>query len=161
MIADSLLRLPKASRPGSFAALMTLYESNFIRLGWLLAIDAPIPESAVSANTDDIPLYLDVVERARYTTTIRLTYYFEEDGRKIADPNLQVRIYNDARLVEALACTRHHRHEMLREFDTGPGAELARRWDRNVMLNKWLEYCVDLGHKFSEKIRPLEPISNS
>lgn len=161
MIADSLLRLPTASRPGSFAALMTLYESNFIRLGWLLAIDAPIPDSVVSAKTDDIPLHMDVVERARYTTTIRLTYYFEEDDQKIADPDLQVRIYNDARLVEALACTRHHRHEMLREFDTGPGAELARRWDRNVMLNKWLEYCVDQGHKFSEEIRSLEPISNS
>ena len=51
-------------------------------------------------------------------------------------------------LAEAMACTRHHRHAALKEFDTRPGAELSRRWTRNVMLNKWLEYCVDKGHRF-------------
>jgi len=161
MIADSLLRLPAATRPGTFAALMTLYESNYVRLGWLFDFDAPIPLSATSTKADDIPLYLDVLEQTRYTTTIRLTYLFEEDGEQIPDPDLRVRIYHDARMVEAMACTRTHRHKALRDFDTGPGGELARRWDRNVMLNKWLEYCADKGHRFLYKISPLAIIPNS
>jgi uncharacterized protein YqiB (DUF1249 family) len=161
MIADSLLRLPGATRPGSFAALMTLYESNYVRLSWLFDIDSLLPASAVSADADDISLYMDVLERARYTTTLRLTYFFDEKGEQIADPDLHIRIYHDAKMVEARACTRRHRHEALRCFETGPGAELARRWGRNVMLNKWLEYCIDKGHRFPQKISSLAMIPNS
>ena len=72
----------------------------------------------------------------------------EQCGERVADPDLLVRIYHDALMAEAMACTRHHRHAALKEFDTRPGAELSRRWTRNVMLNKWLEYCVDKGHRF-------------
>jgi uncharacterized protein len=31
--------------------------------------------------------------------------------------------------------------------EPGPPA-LAARWARNMLLNKWLEYCVDRGHRF-------------
>jgi hypothetical protein len=37
----------------------------------------------------------------------------------------------------------------LRRFHTAPGDELSRRWTRNSMLNKWLEYCHDQGHRFT------------
>jgi uncharacterized protein YqiB (DUF1249 family) len=148
MIADSLLCLPRAARPGSFGALMSLYESNYIRLGWLLPEPCSIDAALVSAPPDDLPLHMLLVERSRYTTTVRLTYYFDECGERVADPDLLVRIYHDALMAEAMACTRHHRHAALKEFDTRPGAELSRRWTRNIMLNKWLEYCVDKGHRF-------------
>jgi uncharacterized protein YqiB (DUF1249 family) len=143
-----LLRLPCPARPGSFAALMSLYESNYIRLGWLLPAPCRIEGPLLSAPADDLPLHMTLVEQSRYTTTVRLTYYFDECGERVADPDLLVRIYHDALLAEAMACTRRHRHEALRLFDTRPGAELSRRWARNVMLNKWLEYCVDKGHRF-------------
>ncbi len=147
MIADSLLRLPCPARAGSFAALMSLYESNFVRLGWLLPDPRRIDESLVSNSADDLSLHLTLVERSRYTTTVRMTYFFDDVNGRVADPDLLVRIYHDALLVEAMACTRRHRHEALRSFDTRPGAELSRRWARNVMLNKWLEYCVEKGHR--------------
>ena len=35
MIADQWCRTSWRARPGSFVSLMTLYESNFVRLGWL------------------------------------------------------------------------------------------------------------------------------
>ena len=28
--------------------------------------------------------------------------------------------------------------------------ELDQRWARNTMLNKWLEYCVERGHRFPQ-----------
>jgi uncharacterized protein YqiB (DUF1249 family) len=147
MIADSLLRLPCPARPGSFAALMSLYESNFVRLGWLLPDPRRIRGPMTSGAADDLPLYLSLVDRSRYTTTVRMTYFFDDEVGRVADPDLLVRIYHDALLVEAMACTHRHRHEALKEFDTRPGAELSRRWARNVMLNKWLEYCTEKGHR--------------
>lgn len=148
MIADSLLRLPRAARPGSFAALMSLYESNYVRLGWLLPDPRRFSGHLISRVPDDLPLHLQLLDRSRYTTTVRMTYFFEDDIERVADPDLKIRIYHDALLAEAMECTRRHRHDVLKNFDTRPGGELSRRWARNVMLNKWLEYCSEKGHRF-------------
>lgn len=146
---DSTVVLPKPARPVSFAGLMTLYESNCVRLGWLLPQLPPAGARLVSAGARDLPLYLDVTEVARYTTTLRLTYLFQDGPGLVADPDLRVRVYHDAHLVEAMDCTARHRHRALAPFATGRGSELERRWVRNVMLNKWLEFCADHGHRFS------------
>lgn len=149
MYNDSVIALPRATRPKTFTGLMTLYESNYLRLGWLIPKLGDIVPSQVSRPPGDLPLYLDVLELSPYTTTLRLTYYFDEDGASVPDPDLSVRIYHDARLVETLNCTSRHRHSLLQPFKTAPGQEMQRRWDRNMMLNKWLEYCCDIGHRFS------------
>lgn len=128
---------------------MTLYESNYIRLGWLVPRLPALGSSLVSRPGTDMPLHLSVQEVARYTTTLRLTYFFKDGCEMIADPDLLVRVYHDAGLVEAMACTHKHRHELLRAYPTGRGSELERRWVRNMMLNKWLEYCADQGHSFN------------
>ena len=152
---------------GSFAALMSLYESNYVRLGWLLSDLADrkgatiLKGAMISTPDDDLPLYLDLLDESRYTATVRLTYIFDEHGQSVPDPDLRVRIYHDARMAEAMGCTRHHLHAALRRFDPGPGSELSRRWTRNVMLNKWLEYCADKGHVFRLNTRAEAPPSIS
>jgi len=130
---------------------MSLYESNFVRLGWLFPDATALGVPMISTAVDDLPLFLDVIEMTRYTTTFRMTYFFDDPEGQVADPDLRVRLYHDARLAEAMACTDQHRHAVLRRFDPGPGAELSRRWTRNVMLNKWLEYCSDKGHRFEPR----------
>ncbi len=152
MIADSALTLPCATRPRSFAGLMTLYESNFIRLGWLVPDLAAVRGTDVSTAPGDLALHLSIEERTRYTTTLHLTYYFREADGQVADPDLYVRVYHDARLAEAMACASQRRLEALRGFATHGGSELRCRWNRNIMLNKWLEYCADKGHRFRGQV---------
>lgn len=147
-----------AAGPVTFAGLMTLYESNFIRLGWLVPDLAALEGSHCSEVPADCTLHLSVREVCRYTTTLRLTYLFDEDSRTLADPDLHIRVYHDARLAEAMECGHRHRHEALRGYDTHSGSELQRRWTRNIMLNKWLEYCADKGHSFPPSGEPrLQP----
>lgn len=138
-------------RPGSFRGLMAVYESNWQRLTRLLgpARMREMPDEVVSAVPGDLDLHLRVEERSRYTTTFRLTYFFDLAGETDADPDLTVRLYFDAQLAEALSCRRiHHRHQLLGRFATNAQDELARRWQRNILLNKWLEYCLERGHSF-------------
>lgn len=137
------------ARPASFVSLMSLYESNYIRLSWLLGDLSAIDDAAVSVVTDDCPLHLRVEERSRYTTTLTLTYLFEGDNAVVADPDLQVRIYHDARLAEVQSCARWHRHAMLESLRSTLARAVGDRWLRNVMLNKWLDYCVERGHRFA------------
>jgi uncharacterized protein len=153
MIADGSIALPCPTRPGSFTALMHLYESNFVRFGWLLDDPRSLTAHQCSRVAGDLPLHLEVVERCAYTTTLRMTYFFEDEQGLVADPDLTIRIYHDAGLAEAMACRRHHFHHALRQFDTAPGDELSRRWARNSMLNKWLEYLYDQGHGFRAPLR--------
>lgn len=127
---------------------MGLYESNYVRLGWLLGELSELDGYYRSAISDDLTLHVSVEDVQRYTTTFRMTYWFDVDGEKVADPDLEVRVYHDARLAEVMRCCSRSRNEVLRDFDAGRGSELERRWTRNTMLNKWLEYCIDLGHQF-------------
>ena len=150
MLTDSAISLPCFLQPRSFAALMTLYESNYIRLRALVPELMLLGKDAgamVSNVPGDVPLHLSLRERSRYTTTLHLTYFFQDGVGLIPDPDLYVRIYQDARMAEALACGAQRRHPHLAPFETERGSELERRWSRNMMLNKWLEYCADRGHR--------------
>lgn len=137
------------ARPASFVSLMSLYESNYIRLGWLIGDLASVSGSAVSTIEGDCPLHLTVEERSRYTTTLMLTYVFDGDSAIVTDPDLQIRIYHDARLAEVQSCARWHRHSMLESIRSELARALGDRWLRNIMLNKWLDYCVERGHRFA------------
>lgn len=146
---DELLPVTWRSRRGDFVSLMTLYESNYVRLRRLVTHVASIEGEHTSSVANDCPLFLRVEERSRYTTTFTLTYLFDSHAGQIADPDLQVRVYHDARLAEVLSCARWHRHQVLASIKNHLYCQLGDRWLRNVMLNKWLDYCVERGHCFS------------
>lgn len=131
----------------SFAGLMTLYESNYRRLTALVAALSHPPDHAISRVAGDLPLYLEALERCRYTSTLRLTYWFEGDaGEAWPDPDLVVRVYHDAGLAEVTSCCEFHRHRILRPWVTPGGEEIRERWARNQMFHKWLEFCLERGH---------------
>ena len=143
------------SKPGSFVSLMSLYESNYIRLGWLIPNLRELQGASISNVDSDLPLHLHVDERSPYTTTLTLTYLFDDaDGVRVADPDLQIRVYHDARLAEVQSCARWHRHTILESIRSDLARALGDRWLRNVMLNKWLDYCVERGHRFAPSAVP-------
>jgi uncharacterized protein YqiB (DUF1249 family) len=148
MVVDSLIVPQCVYRPGTFTGLMSLYESNYIKL-CLLASDLQWAANVlVSSSARDQDLHVEVLRREPYTTTLRLTYWFKEvDGQSVADPDLLLRVYHDARLAEAVSCADFHRHEKLRELTASRAhTELDRRWRLNMMLNKWLDYLFEVGH---------------
>jgi len=131
---------------------MGLYESNFIRLSRLAGKLVSLQGAHRSLVPGDCDLLLTVKDRSPYTSTLTLTYLLPDAGGMGAYPDMRVRIYHDAHLAEALEWA---------AAATSPAArtrrnqerELDQRWGRNVMLNKWLEYCVERGHRFSSATR--------
>lgn len=131
----------------SFAGLMTLYETSYLRLRRLLGDPALLAARSVSSAAADLPLHIEVLERAPYTTTLRMTYWFATGVAPSADPDLVVRVYRDARLAEACSCSARPHHRALSAYARQAPTELERRWLMNIMLNKWLEYCLEVGHR--------------
>ena len=147
MLVDSLIVPECIYRPGSFTGLMTLYESNYIKLSQLTTEFEWSGWSMVSTSARDKDLHAQLVRREPYTTTLKLTYWFEESGGVLVpDPDLILRVYHDARLAEAVSGRDRHTHHKLRELAGDSSSELDRRWRINMMLNKWLDYLFDVGH---------------
>jgi uncharacterized protein YqiB (DUF1249 family) len=148
MLSDALTIVSWRSRPRSFVALMSLYESNYLRLASLAGNLRHLPDVCVSHVADDCDLRLTVTERSPYTTSFDLTCLFAAESGVTTYPDMRVRIYHDARLVEAQEWATQHDHQALRRLRGLAERELDQRWARNTMLNKWLEYCIDRGHGF-------------
>ena len=127
---------------------MTLYESNFVRLGWLISDLRAVSARRVSHVPTDCDLHLIPQELSRYTSMFRLTYEFDVDSAPLSDPDLEVCVYHDARLAEVRSFRGFQRHPDLTKLQSGLKRELDQRWTRNMMLNKWLEYCAERGHRF-------------
>lgn len=144
------------SAPGSFAGLMALYEQNYRLFKELLGKSKVDNEELVSRCSGHLPLRLQVLERFRYTTTYTLTYLFRDSGIPKTDPDLVIRVYDDAAMAEVLGIGGE---EVLRAKG-GPRNQLdawvlERKWQLNRFLEKWLEYCLKCGHCFSEPVEPI------
>ncbi len=151
MLLDSRLVPETIVRPKSFVGLMSVYESNYLRLLHLIPELERLDGCYRSRVAGDCDLFLEVLERSRYTVTLTLTYFFETDGGRVADPDMLVRAYLDGRLAEAMRLGSEHRHAAFRRLVRQHGRELGARWKRNIVLNKWLDYLIDQGHLILER----------
>ena len=139
--------------PRGYVSLMDLYENNSIRLKKLLPILEHIESSAISRLPGCLDVHIEIIERSKFTTTLLMTYLFRDDGREVSEPNLKLRVYHDARLVEVVAGHLKHGRQRL---DHLPATALKLKWRLNRFLYKWLGYCLYLGHEFSEDIADFE-----
>ncbi len=149
MLSDDLCTISWRARPRSFVSLMTLYESNYIRLGWLVPGLRHMQGSITSEVAGEPALELSVVEQCRYTTALHLTYLFGEGADFTREPGLEIRVYHDARLAEACGTGMTASHPRLRKLAAEVAINHGKRWSCNMLLNKWLEYCVGSGHRFA------------
>lgn len=130
---------------------MALYESNYLRLLRLIPEIERLDGCFRSRVAGDCDLYLEIIERCRYTVTLSLTYQLPTDTGLLADPDMTIRVYLDGQQTEVLAIGEQHRHAALRRLVLAHREELDRRWRSNMILNKWLEYLVDQGHLILER----------
>ena len=145
---QSLWREP----PGTFAALMDLYERNYIYIRRLLPTMPPIHAKCVSQAPGGMDLHLHIIERCRYTSELILSYQFgQADGAILAEPNLRIRVYHDARQAEVMIA-HPRRHPVFILDAIAPERTddpLFVRWRINRFLYKWLGYCLHQGHRFT------------
>lgn len=139
------------AKPRSFVGLMSLYESNYLRLQQLVPELERLDGYYRSRVAGACDLHVEIIDRTRYTVTLSLSYFFYESERRIAEPDMKVRAYLDGQLAEAMSLCGGIGHADLNRPSGVHREELERRWRRNVVLNKWLEYLMDQGHLILER----------
>lgn len=151
MLLDHDIVPEAAAKPNSFIGLMSLYESNYLRLLRLIPEIERLDGYFKSTVVGDCSLHVEIIERSRHTVTLSLTYFFIEEDERVADPDMKVRVYLDGKLAEAMRFRGAKRHAELRRIWCEHRRELDARWRRNIVLNKWLEYLTDHGHLILER----------
>lgn len=136
-------RTPSLSR---FGWLMGLYSENHARLHRLFAPSGLASGSHVSSVGDGLDLYLDVIERHAYTLELRMSYRLVDPVTGQPDPSAHLRVYDDARLVEATHCYVGRRWQDAIGLDAPPPRVLDHRLRMNTFLGKWLQYLSERGH---------------
>ncbi len=154
LLAPAHAGLLAHNTPGTFAALMDLYERNYINMRRLIPVMPPASAICISRVSGNLDLHLRVVERNRYTSELRLSYQFIQDnGAMTTEPNLLIRVYHDAQLAEVMAAQPRHYAALTADLLLNPranGVGLRTRWQINRFLFKWLTYCLRQGHCFDE-----------
>ena len=144
----TVMPLPK---PNTFAGLMELYESNYIKIRRLCNNFNVLSDYSVSKIDHGMDLHLVVMERTKYTVTINLSYQFcnQQDMADLSHyPNVMVRVYFDAMQAEVLHRVSKPRQSVVQSKFTPDPGWLCNKWADNRFLFKWLSFCLHQGHQF-------------
>lgn len=138
-----------------------LCDANYLRLRKLM----PELEEreqwsfAVSTTTGSWQVSIEVEERARYTTTVRVSQQGgplagkvgpgDEQSGSLAwtfSPQLTVRLYHDARMAEVIAWQRHRYMRARYEYPNRQMYQCDEKAQFNRFLAEWLSHCLDQGY---------------
>ncbi|MDH5823141.1 DUF1249 domain-containing protein [Luteimonas sp. RD2P54] len=142
-VATRSARIPRLSR---FGWLMALYAENHQRLTRLFEPAGLAPGCYVSRCGDGLDVRLDVIAQHRYTTELRLTYAMQDPLTGEPDPSAWLRLYRDARQVEATHCYVGRRWQDVIGMFPPPAEVVGHRMRMNTFLGKWLQYLAERGH---------------
>ena len=146
MILDHEIVPQSIAEPGSFVGLMTLYESNYIKLNYLFPKirQYNTDKSIKSLFGNDI--HLGINKKTKYTMIISMTYSFEEKEIIEYEPNLTIKIYFDSRSAEVIGVGKLNKKSRLRDITYQNKNIINQLWRRNIILNKWLDYIIDCDY---------------
>jgi uncharacterized protein YqiB (DUF1249 family) len=143
-----------SGRP-TVGALMSLCEENYRALRRMIPALRSVRGEVRSTLGGGLDLHLEILEQSRYTTLLRLTYFFPySDGRVHRtlepDPDALLRAYHDAGQVEVVDLL----ETVLPIHSHYQSPALEAKWKVNLFLSKWLAYCERQGHRFSGHSEP-------
>ncbi len=136
-------------RPHSFIDLMDMYEHNYIRLRLFCGDIRNLPDETISSVDDGVAVSLTVIERARHTTTLMLTYLFDDGDRR---PDLKIQVYHDSRQADVISRNCRITGRDIRLWEKQIDSVLLCRWRLNRFLYKWLKHLEYQGHDFKPPV---------
>ena len=134
---------------------MGLYAENYILLSRLFEPMDLAPGRYVSSIGDGLDLQVEVTEQHAYTTELRMTYGLQDPVTGEPDPSAFLRLYRDARQVEATHCYVGRRWQDVIGMYPPPAEVIGHRMRMNTFLGKWLQYLAERGHGVAT-LRPVE-----
>lgn len=117
---------------------------RLLKVAPALAGKLHVASAGVSRSGGFMDLHLDVMEVTEEYAVIALAHYFEQNGDKVPDPDMTVRVWRNG-MAEALT---FQDSTTYREVYPQPGkVDLGAKKELNDFLAMWLGNLVDQGHR--------------
>jgi uncharacterized protein YqiB (DUF1249 family) len=126
--------------------LQDVQEEIYRQLHLLIPDQFAFHDSLVSRVSGSPILRLEILERHKYTTFLRLTYEFREGQANTYAPDAHIRFYHDARVAEATSFNVSQGCTRTAHPSYPPRQLLQQTWRRNRALDRWLDYLLKQGH---------------
>jgi len=94
-------------------------------------------------------LTLEVLETCPYTSTVRVRQ--EHSLPWLPVPQLEVRVYHDARMAEVIGAQNARRFRSIYPYPNAAMHQPDEKSQLNLFLGEWLSHCLACGHE-------LEPV---
>ena len=152
---------PRLSPLSRFGWLMELYAENYTHFLQLFS-QAPLTVGEYCLRGDDgLTLFVDVLACHSYTVELRMTYPLIDPLTGQLDPSAYVRVYHDARQVEATHCYIGRSWQDAIGLYPPPALLIHHRLRMNIFLGKWLDYLWERGygrHCLQVRQQPLDVV---
>ena len=122
--------------------LHEIFELNFKKISRLVPFLPSIKEDFVGIKRPSNDLHLICHEKSPYTGTYTLTHQNISSEIVINRPDIQFKIYFDAKLLEATSICNETRinsnHPLINDC-----SDLSFQLELNIFMLRWLDYCLD------------------
>ncbi|WP_301357723.1 DUF1249 domain-containing protein [Stutzerimonas nitrititolerans] len=131
--------------------LQAACEANYLRLMRLL------PQMHTSQDARRVAmsqgdrllgvLVLQVLENCPYTSTLRITQ--EHCLPWLPVPQMEVRVYHDARMAEVICAENTRRFRGIYAYPNAQMHQPDEKTQLNLFLGEWLGHCLACGHELA------------
>lgn len=131
-----------------------VYTRNFNKLEKLGIIDLITSgkSAAKSESSGFMDLHFDRLYEEDGSIIIALAHYYKQNGDMCSDPDMQLRVYPEHRMAEALTFQQAN-PPVYQEVYPAPGKVNPRlKKELNSFLSTWLRNCVSQGHRFTSSV---------
>lgn len=129
--------------------LQTACEANYARLMRLLpSMRSEHQTRRVALSQGDHLLgilHLEVLETCPYTTSLRVRQ--EHSLPWLPVPQLEVRVYHDARMAEVISAENARRLHIRYPYPNAAMHQPDEKSQLNLFLGEWLNHCLACGHE--------------
>lgn len=129
--------------------LQTTCDANYLRLLRLLPHMREQPQNRrIAISQGDLMLgivHLEVTECGPYTSSVRVRQ--EHHLPWLPVPQLDVRVYHDARMAEVVGSVHTRRLQIRYGYPNAAMHQPDEKRQLNLFLGEWLSHCLARGHE--------------
>ena len=125
----------------------TINERIFKKLEKILGDLTVIPAYMKFEAHGFMDLSVDRLYADEESVTIALSHYFKQNGDMVPDPDMEVRIYPEMKMAEALTYQDSFGYQQV--YPSPSQVNSKAKKDLNVFLNQWLSNIIEQGFERS------------
>ncbi len=94
---------------------------------------------------EQVVVTIEVIEKFTYTSTVRISQYSENNDLSIEPPEMQIRMYHDAKTAEVIS---YRNHRYFKSIYAVPNKNMYHPDEKeqlNLFLKEWLIHCLEKG----------------